>query len=311
MLRALALVLALLVLAPLAPAAVPPATHAPCGAPASASTFASGQGVLENLLFDGEGRLLVTGDGALWSYAPDGSRARVAPGVGGGLALGPDGALYAGVLNNMAESMLRTGKSSVWRFASLDPAAHTVHAAGFDMANGLAFDAAGNLYVSNDFGDAIVKVAPDGSWTRWAQLYGANGLVADDAAGLLYAATTFDQSSRIVAVSLADPSEQRVVAELSLGALTLQPGANAPGNLAAPIVPKGLDDMTKGADGQLYVAANLAGEVLRVDPATGAACVHASGLQNPSSLRFARGFGQHDGALFVTGFDGTLRVVQG
>lgn len=309
MLRALPILLAMALLAAPAPSAASPVSHPPCGDPAVVSVFASGQGVLENLLFDGAGRLLVSGDGALWSYAPNGSRTQVAPGVGGGLALGRDGLLYAGALNSAAESALRTHRASVWRFTSLAPAEHEVHATGFDMANGLAFDAAGNLYVSNDLGDAIVRVAPEGTWAPWAEVYSANGLVVDDAAGVLYAATTFDQSSRIYAVSLADPSDVRLVAELSVGALTLRPGAHVPSALDAPVVPKGLDDMTMGADGRLYVAANLAGEVLRVDPASGSACVLVSGLQNPSSLRFARGFGGHDGALFVTGFDGTLKVV--
>lgn len=44
----------------------------------------------------------------------------------------------------------------------------------------------------------------------------------------------------------------------------------------------GLDDMALGDDGMLYIAANGMGRVWRVNPATGDACIIASGLQNLS-----------------------------
>lgn len=306
--RAALLLFPLLVMSVVPAGAADPLTHPSCG-PAGVTAFASGQGVVENLLFDGAGSLFVTRDGALWRYGPDGAGSLYAGSIGGGLARGPDGALYAGTLNNAAQALARTGASGVARI-DLDDGNVETHAAGFDMANGLAFDAGGNLYVSNDFQRAIVRIAPDRSWTMWAtSVYSPNGMVVDDAAGVLYAALTFDQRSPIVAISLADPSQVAVVAELSLGALTLEPGLAIPGGLDAPLVVKGLDDMTRGSDGALYVAANAAGELLRVDPATGAACVVASGMPNASSVRFARGFGAWDGQAFVTAFDGHIWAI--
>jgi hypothetical protein len=70
---------------------------------------------------------------------------------------------------------------------------------------------------------------------------------------------------------------------------------------------KGLDDLTIDSKGVLYVAANLAGEVIRLDPATGAHCVIVTGLQNPSSLKFGRGPGWAADRLYVVAFDGTVR----
>jgi hypothetical protein len=57
----------------------------------------------------------------------------------------------------------------------------------------------------------------------------------------------------------------------------------------------------------LYVAANVAGQVIRLDPATGEHCTIVTGLQNPSSLKFGRGPGWNKAHLYVTAFDGTVR----
>jgi hypothetical protein len=80
--------------------------------------------------------------------------------------------------------------------------------------------------------------------------------------------------------------------------------------LSTPRIPAGLDDMTIDADGVLYVAANLAGEVARVDPKTGAVCVIASGLHLTSSVKFGRGPGWEPTALYATGFDGVVHELK-
>lgn len=104
----------------------------------------------------------------------------------------------------------------VARFQALDPKAPPVRevpnpdgttdqvhfaAAGFPAINGLAFDRAGNAYVSDSFQGAIYRVedaagcadcrvavlARDGLLaTTGALPFGANGLAVDDAAGMLY-----------------------------------------------------------------------------------------------------------------------------
>jgi sugar lactone lactonase YvrE len=67
------------------------------------------------------------------------------------------------------------------------------------------------------------------------------------------------------------------------------------------------DDMTIDRKGRLLIAAFGSGEVIRLDPDTGATCAIASGLQDPTSVRFGRGHGWSSHSLFVTGADGTLR----
>ena len=80
----------------------------------------------------------------------------------------------------------------------------------------------------------------------------------------------------------------------------------------APLVPKGLDDMTVGPDGQLYVVGFASGELLRVDPVTGQACLVVSGLVTPTAVQFAVAFGSFDpqSDLFVTEATGRIVHVQ-
>jgi sugar lactone lactonase YvrE len=289
-----------------------PVTQDACPGAHPTRQFVTGKGILENLLFDGKGNLFVTGDSKLRRYDAAGNETVVADGVHlGGLAVGPDRALYIGFGNAAEDSVRRAGASAVWRVTGTNPLKYTVYAEGWDMSNGLQFDRAGNLYVSNDFQDVVVRIPrkQPTSWAAWGSVYSPNGLVLDPTGKYLDAATTFDQASRIVRFSIADPSEPKVIASLSAGAATLEPGVHAPPYTSGPLMVKGLDDMTRDAKGNLYVAANGSGEVLKVDPKTGAACVLATGLGNPSSLRFATGFGRDNGKLYVTQFRGAITVV--
>lgn len=305
--RAPALPLALLLLAPAAAALVPPLapiSQSPCGALATPILFASWDTQLENLAFDGAGAMYVSdlGGDRLLRATPDGVMAVVAsvPGMHG-LAVAPDGQLYVGGTVGAGPGVLRV--------ASLDPPTLEPVASGLVAANGMAFDAAGNLFVSNPgLGTsapylARLPVGDMAAWSAWSDDYGVNGLALDATGARLYAAVTADQSSPILSISTTDASDVRVVAELSSGALTLQPGAHAPSGPLA-LAPKGLDDLALAPDGMLYAVGHVSGELLRVDPATGAACVVASGFEEPTSVRVAAGFGEHDGKLFVTDMGG-------
>ena len=69
---------------------------------------------------------------------------------------------------------------------------------------------------------------------------------------------------------------------------------------------KGLDDLTISTSGVLYVAANSAGQVIRLDPRTKASCVVASGLTTTSAVKQGRGRAFPSSRLYVTGFDGKV-----
>lgn len=306
----------------------PPAGHAgpltqdPCAGSASTSVWAQlGGDVLENLLF-AEGSLWVS-DGTASSvrrFEPDGTEGTGLTGITspGGLAQGSDGRIYAGWGNSLRNAAFRTGEAKVVRF---DPAApdDTLEdfAAGFHMPNGMTFLPDGALAISNDLDHGLIRIESDGSsWAELAHVWGTNGLVVDPAGETLYAAVTFDQRSPIARISLEDPSVVDHDIQLSFGVVSLEPNVHADGDPAQPLLGvKGLDDMTRDADGILYIVANGTGELLRVDPADGSACLIAGSLQNPSSVRIAPedgGFADGDPAtldLYVTEFSGAIRTV--
>lgn len=274
--------------------------------------------VLENLLFAYDSLWISDSSGGrVVRLGPDGAEQDSVPGPSGGLAVGPDGLIYAGNGNSLLDSFLRRGLASVVRFDESAPAGtFETYAEGFDMANGLTFAPNGDLFVSNDVGYGPIKIprADPSAWSELVHLWGTNGLVVDAAGEHLYAAITFDQRSPVERIPFADPSSHVPAAMLTFGVLSLEPAVYTDPDPSKPLVGlKGLDDMTRSDDETLYVVANGMGELLRVDPITGDACLVASGLQNPSSVRIAppgSAFDTSGEALtfYVTEFSGNIRT---
>ena len=276
---------------------------------------------LENLLF-AYGSLWISDEpaSAVRRFAPDGSEQPGLPGVDspGGLAVGPDGLIYAGVGNSITNALLRTGQAKVVRFDASAPA-NTVedYAAGFNMPNGMTFGPSGDLFISNDLDFGLIRIprADPSAWAIFANVWGTNGLVVDPAGENLYAAITFDQRSPIERVPLADPAAHRTAAQLTFGVLSLEPRLYTNPDASRPLLGiKGLDDMTRDEEGNLYPVANALGELLRVDPLTGAACLVASGFQTSSSVRIAPAGSPFDTSgerytFYVVEFSGNIRTV--
>ena len=280
-----------------------------------------GVDLLENLLF---------ADGSLWisdstaqrivrlgpdgQEVPGGSLGGLYP---GGLAQGADGLIYAGSGNSIPDALIDRGLSKVLRFDPADPTGTVeTYSEGFSMANGMTFGPGDDLFVSNDVNRGLVRIprsAPS-EWELLTDVWGTNGLVVDAAGENLYAAITFDQRSPIERIPLANPDAHETAAVLTLGVASLEPAVYAP-DLSKPLLGvKGLDDMTRTDDGTLYVVANGLGELLRVDPITGDACLVASGFRNPSSVRIAPPGSPFDtsgeeNTFYVVEFSGAIRIV--
>jgi hypothetical protein len=247
---------------------------------------------LENLLF---------ADGELWisdqsvgvrRFLPDETELSSIPLTSpGGLVRRPgDGKIYAGFGNSAFNALTHAQAAGVKLITpGITPTVES-YASNLTMANGLALDADGNLYASNDFDARLVKIEPGDPPTvldPWSSVYGTNGLVIS---GDIYAAITFDQRSPIEKISLVDGTDLGPAALLTFGAISLEPAVHPDGlDPTKPLLGvKGLDDMTRDPlSGELLVVANGMGELLRVDPATGTACLITGGLQNPSSVRVA------------------------
>jgi hypothetical protein len=167
-------------------------------------------------------------------------------------------------------------------------------ASGLTMPNGLAILPSGDFVVSRDIGTGtgitrIPRSDPAHPQAGWSSLNDQNGMAVDPTGTWLYADQTFTLDSAVYRIRIANPADRSVVATL------------------ADNGPKGLDDMTIDRKGVLYLAANLTGEVIRLDPSTGKHCTIVTGLQNPSALKFGRGPGWDSNHLYATAFDGTVR----
>jgi sugar lactone lactonase YvrE len=265
-----------------------------------AKTLAEGLGSLENIEPDGSGGLLIsaTTQGAIVRLTPDGKTSVLIPGVTapGGLRV-RDGRLFFNTGDSFQAGVTGStdGTIDTFDFAS---GKRATYASGLTMPNGLAFLPNGDAVTSRDVNGGptgITRVPasdPSKIQTRWAALADSNGMAVDPSGKWLYVVETFTAQARVYRVLIADPTQIEVVAELA--------GVGSP-------APKGLDDMTIDSAGVLYITANGSGEVLRLDPATGAACAIAGGFQNTSAVKFGAGPGWPSDHLYVTGFDGLVR----
>jgi gluconolactonase len=158
------------------------------------------------------------------------------------------------------------------------------YATGLGMANGIALAPDGSIYATNDLGYDVDRVKNGKVTHPWARVYSTNGVVVSPDDRYLFVSQTFGPAA-IQRISIADPSHVTTY-------------ALAPNDKAA-----GLDDMTTDRRGNLYVAANLAGQIWKVNT-KGTICVLASGLRNPSAVNF--GVGTNSRNLYIVGFDGHI-----
>jgi sugar lactone lactonase YvrE len=288
---------ALLLLAVIA--AVPTSAGAAASdcAPWQQKTLKSGLGSLENLEFDGSGGLLIaaSANNAIERLTPNGTLTTLVPNVnapGGQRVIGRT--LFFNTGDAAQSGLMNTPDGTLERF-DLDSHARSTFASGLTMPNGLAVLPNGDFVVSRDLGSGtgITRIPlsdPAHPQTGWAKLDDQNGMAVDPTGTFLYADQTFTLDSAVYRIRISDPTDMKAVATLYDSG-----------------IPKGLDDLTIDSKGVLYVAANAAGQVIRLDPATGKHCTIVTGLQNPSSLKFGRGPGWAPSHLYATGFDGTVR----
>ncbi len=276
--------------------AAPAAAAVPCE-PWTVRTVTDGLGSLENLEPDGSGGLLVSASGprAVLRLSPDGAATTLVDGLDapGGLRV-RDGSLYVNSGDSAQAGLLNQATGTIER-VDLATGARERWASGLTMPNGLAFLPDGSALVSRDIGSEtgitrIPAAPPRAAQPNWAALPDTNGLELDPTGTWLYTVETFTAESSVRRIRVSDPRQVEVIARLGV-----------------PGLPKGLDDLDVDGSGLLYVAANLAGEIIRVDPRDGTSCVLASGLTNVSAVKFGRGPGWPADHLFTVGFDGAVR----
>lgn len=261
------------------------------------STVAKGYGLLENLAFDGAGSLLLSEGGAggtaggLRTLSATGVRSTLVPDVvsPGGIVV--DGrTAYFNSGDGLMSGLFNTADGKINK-VDLDTGAVTTIATGLVMPNGLTRLPGGDFVVSRDLGQgSMMRVTPAGVATPFAPAAtSTNGMAVDVARHQFYVDSTFNLTTEISVIDLDEPAAKP---------RTIQIPGIGPLNSA--------DDLTLGADGNLYVALNVAGSVIRVNPDTGAQCTIAKGLPFVSSVRFGAGPGWDPNSLYATSFIGTL-----
>jgi sugar lactone lactonase YvrE len=268
------LVALFLCLVPFAGAA--PAAAAPdCSPKPAARVVVSGQGTLESIASDRRGRLFYSDVDAARLLRLDrpGAQPKIlAENVDGilGVMVDADGSLVVGFGNSNTDAAADNGNAGLMRVDPNTGETIEIITRGLDMSNGIARGPDGAYYASNDFGDGVDRFLNGAVTDNWAQVQSPNGLVIDSTGRYLYAAQTFRPAS-IAQIDLAHP-------ELA----TTYFAASGADIFAGP------DGITRDRANRLYVAANGAGEVWRVDRDR-TMCALARNLQFVSSVSFGGG----------------------
>jgi sugar lactone lactonase YvrE len=153
-----------------------------------------------SLAFDREGRLYVSSrfDGSVYRVEADGRASLHASdlGVACGLAFGPDGDLYVG---DRSGSVLRVGAGRARVFATLPPSVAAYHLAFGPDAH--LYVAAPTLGTH----DPVYRISPDGEVAAWSIGFGRPQGLAFDAAGNLFVVDALAGSSGLYRIRLDAP----------------------------------------------------------------------------------------------------------
>lgn len=246
--------------------------------PWKVQTVGRALGGLENLLPDEDGLLLADTIGGRLLHFSNADRSVVTvrndmPAIGG-LAT-RDGLIYAALGNSILSGLTGTQDGQIVRFRR-DGGALEIWGRRLIMPNGLALLPDGSAVTTRDidlFGatpSGITRVPsapPRERQLFWSWLLGCNGAAVDPTGTWLYVSRTFTARAEIWRIAVDDPRQRELVADLGPGLALM------------------LDDLTV-TQSYVYVAANLAGSIFRVDADGGATCEIATGLTLPSAVKF-------------------------
>lgn len=214
----------------------------------------------EGLAFGPDGRLFVAGtkSGALWAVSADGTKEKIAT-LPSALGLAFKGAdLFVAGFDTHEVYRVR-GKS------------FDVYAGPISQPNFVTVTPWGSLLVSNDYANLVSEVV-DGKAALWTEAVPSpNGMAFDDAGEKLYIVTTFADNPSLWNVGL-DGRKAGAATKVA----TFE-GSPTPDGIAV------------STDGAVYVALNVAGRLVRIDPSDGRIDEVAKNLTFPASLAFGRG----------------------
>jgi len=246
----------------------------------------------EGLAFLG-GRLFVSVPDGVMEILPDGTVLRVAT-TSSALGLAPwSGGLALAAPGDF--TLDGSGEDGEVLHVELDGTVSAL-AQGLPNPNFVAPSPWGALLVDDDTNETIWQLGDTGALPWLEGVPSPNGMGFSPDGTTLYVASTFVADPPLWAVPVgADGAPGTPVAVATL------PTASAPDGLAV------------AADGMVLVAANLAGELVWVDPATGDTDTLVSGLDTPASLAFGDGDTWDACSVYATSLygDTVVRVAAG
>jgi sugar lactone lactonase YvrE len=244
----------------------------------------------EGIAFNGEGNLYVAGDRALWRVSVGGEVTQIAE-LYSNLGLAPIGERDILMADFGPTNRFDTGPNDdgiVWRITPEGEKTRIVDG-GLGDPNFVLVRPDGSFLVSDDATDEIFLIDTRGTLTLFTDAIGhPNGLALSADGSTLYVAQIFHSlrplviDDRVWALPLADGQPAglpEVIARLGEGA--------ANDGLA-------LDEL-----GRIYVAANGAGQIWRIDPTTRETVLIAEGMPGVASLAFGAGEFDHQ-AIYAT-----------
>lgn len=245
----------------------------------------------EGIAFNSDGRLFVTGDKALWEVDYSGTLRKIASLTAPiGIAHDGQGSILvadAGPVTGPGFNLPMDGS-----ILSVTPDGEvSTRATGIPDPNFILARNDGSLLVSDDFADIIYEVAAHGGEaTEYLRgIIAPNGMALSPDGGTLYVAQTF------AAIGTLEPDSR-------VWRVPLDPAGTPGVPVVLATLPTGAtnDGVAVDEKGRVYVAANLAGEIYRVDPGTGAYERVAGEMFGVASLAFSRGNRFPEGSLFAT-----------
>ena len=275
----------------------------PCAQQPTVRVLSSGHGVLESVGVDRRGRLFFTDSDAgqlLMLRRPRAKPKLVLDGIdapGGIIFQRQSGNLLLGFGDSIAQATDGPLNPEAG-LLKVDPTtgASSLHTEGLQMANGVARGPGNTIYASNDITGGVDRIRKHRVQLNWSDVPTANGIVADSSRRNLFVNQTFTAAA-IQRVPFKRPNAAKTYFSAD------------PGDAAA-----GFDGLTSDGRDHLFVAANGAGQIWRVN-GPGKACVLADRdpfPSGPSDVAFGRRHGKFPRRnLYVTTFGGELLELVG
>jgi sugar lactone lactonase YvrE len=252
------------------------------------------QGPLESIAFDKASRLLFTdmNQKALRRLdTPTAAPVTVAPGLAspGGIAVVNEHEAYVGTGNSLNGLIPGLGLAGI-AYVDLDTGAVKPYATGLSMSNGMVRASDGTFYASDDLAKSLDRVLPDGTVQRgWLKL-NSNGMAISPDQKTLYVNQMLP--AKVFAIDRATGAV-RLVAEAPPARTWTW-----------------LDGLDVDGQGRLYVVAYWAGEIWRVESATGQMCLLTKGLSLPSAVAVGQaGQGYSASSIYITTHSGRVHEV--